>query len=127
MHLCQGDASMYPPPSSAGPGGFPPDGVYPPPGAGAGAHHGAAPYPPAQGPQGGQGLYPPPYSSGSHPRRPYGRSLSDDDGDLDYDVVDDEAEKRTRFRERSGPSAGEQDLPPRPQNSRIRPRDDSPW
>ncbi|KAG0614484.1 hypothetical protein M758_6G180600 [Ceratodon purpureus] len=127
--LPQGGSSMYPPPPSAG---FPPDVAYPPPGEG--GHHGAVPYPASQGAQGGQGLYPPlpSYSSGPYPRRPYGRSLSDEDGDLDYDVVDDESEKRTRFRsqdrlERSGPSAGEQDLPPRAQNSRIRQRDDSPW
>lgn len=121
----QGGSSMYPPPPSAGNGGFPPDGSYPPPGAG--AHHGPAPYP------GGQGLYPPvlPYS-GPHPRRPYGRALSDDEGDGDYDVVDDESEKRLRFRsqnrvDRSSPSGAEQDLPPRAQNSRVRQRDDSPW
>jgi len=106
---------------------FPPDGSHPPPArpGAAGAHHGDAPYyPPAA--QSGQGLYPPySYSSESHPRRrPYGRALSDEDED--YGVVDDESEKRTRFRdrlERSGPSAGELD-----QNPRIRQREyDSPW
>ena len=83
----------------------------------------------------GQGLHPsfPAFTSGAHLRRQSGsRTLPDDEGDSNHDVSENQPEWRRGFRsegrsERSGPSAGEQNLPPRVHNTRTRSQADNSW
>lgn len=91
------------------------------------------PPPPARtagaGDRPGQVLHPslPSYPSAAHLRRLSGsRGLSDDEGDSNYGVSENQSEKRKVFRS-EGRSAGEENLPPRVQNTRNRPQADSSW
>lgn len=89
------------------------------------------PYPPAPAAQGGPALYPPvagqgpypppPHSAASvHRRRPSGtKGGSGSSDEEDYERVDYETKQ-------ANPTIGEQEVPPRPYNTRNRPRSTGP-
>lgn len=134
----QGGQQVYPPPppppagNAPGKAGYPQvnvdDAPYPPPGLS--SRPGSGSYPPAQA---GQEIHPPTREpSGPIQRRRGAGSrtiLSDSDGDSDYDVIENRTEKRTdnKRSERSVPPTGEQDLPARVYNTRIRQRSNGSW
>lgn len=102
----------YPPPQSAGGAGYPAVNVDPYPPAPA-AQGGPALYPPVAG----QGPYPPPSHSAAsvHRRRPSGTKAGSGSSDEeDYERVEPLETKQ------ANPTVGEQEVPPRPYNTRNR-------
>lgn len=133
----QGGQQVYPPPpppagNAPGKAGHPQvnvdDAPYPPPGLS--SRPGSGSYPPAQA---GQETYPPMREPAGPIQRRRGSGsrtiLSDSDGDLDYDVIENHPEKLTdnKRSERSVLPTGEQDLPARVYNTRIRQRSNGSW